>query len=247
MMTSIRDIFNFLDKIAPFDSQADDNSGLQIGDFASAVERAMVCLDATPQVIAQAAGLRCNLVVAHHQVIFHARKQLLSSDPAWLLARHGIACIASHAPLDCCPGGVNDLLVRRLGLGEAERWNDFIRLINLPESITTKALADLVAQKLGAHVRYCDAGKPITRAAICGGGGCHFLDELYGHADAYVTGDAGHHNFVEAAQHGLSLLAAGHFETEIQIVPALTERLRAAFPDVKWHAAEEHGVLCHAA
>lgn len=245
-MTSVRDIFNFLDKIAPFDSQADDNSGLQTGDFASPVECAMVCLDVTPQVIDQAAGLHCDLVVAHHQVIFHARKQLLSHDPAWLLARHGMACIASHAPLDCCPGGVNDLLCERLALGEMTRPDALLRLITLPNPMTAKALADHVSQKLDAHVRYLDAARPITTAAVCGGGGCHFLGELYGRADAYITGDAGHHNFIEAAQHGLSLIAAGHFETEIHIVPALAGRLREAFPAVEWHIADEQGAIKYA-
>ena len=248
MMTSVRDIYNFLDSLAPFDSQMEfDNSGLQCGDFASAVESAMACLDVTPQVIEQAAQVNCELIVAHHPVLFRARKQLLSHDPAWLLARRGMACIASHTPLDCCAGGVNDLLADRLGLGEAALLNSLIRLCTLPEPLTAKALADFVAQKLNAPVRYCDAGKPITQVAICGGEGCHFLEDVYGHANAFLTGDAGHHDFLDAAQHSLTLIAAGHFETEIQIIPVLTEKLRAAFPDVKWHIAEEHGVMRHAA
>jgi len=229
-----------------------DNSGLQCGDIEAPVERAMVCLDVTPRVIEQAARADCGLIVAHHPVLFRARKQLLSHDPAWLLARHGMACIASHTPLDCCAGGVNDLLEEQFDLGEIARLGDLIRLCTLPEPLTAKAFADLVSRKLGATVRYSDAGKPIRKIAICGGEGCHFLDEVYAHADAkgvpdaFLTGDAGHHDFLEAAQHGLSLIAAGHFETEIQIVPALAQRLRGAFPDVKWHIAEEHGVIRHA-
>jgi len=223
-----------------------DNSGLQTGDFAMPVASAMVCLDVTAQVIAQAAQHNCGLIVAHHPVLFRARKQLPSHDPAWLLARHGMACIASHTPLDCCAGGVNDLLAEKLGLDVYARLNDLIRLCALPSPLTTRAFADLVSQKLNASVRYCDAGRPITRVALCGGEGCHFLEDIYGHADACLTGDAGHHDFLDAAQQGLSLIAAGHFETEIQIVPALAEKLRAAFPDVTWHIAGEHGVICHA-
>jgi len=229
-----------------------DNSGLQCGDFDAPVEAAMVCLDATPDVIAQAARARCGLIVAHHPVLFHARRQLLGSDPAWLLARHGMACIASHTPLDCCAGGVNDLLAQKLGLGEVTRLNDLIRLCTLsssltgPEPLTAKDLADLVAQKLGARVRYCGAGRPIATVALCGGLGGHFLADVYGHADAYVTGDADHHNFLDAAQHGLTLVAAGHFETEIPLIPALAQWLRAAFPAVEWHTADEYGVINYA-
>ncbi|MCL1952357.1 MAG: Nif3-like dinuclear metal center hexameric protein [Oscillospiraceae bacterium] len=247
-MTSVCDIYEYLDHFAPFASQMEfDNSGLQCGDFACAVERAMVCLDVTPRVVEQAARARCELIIAHHPVLFRARKQLPAHDPAWLLARHGMSCIASHTPLDCCSGGVNDLLVRLLGLGEPALLPPLLRLCTLPEPLAAKALAALVSQKLSASVRYCDAERPITTVAICAGEGCHFLEEAYGRADAFLTGDAGHHDFLDAAQHGLALIAAGHFETEITLVPALTQRLRAAFPAVAWQIADEHGVLCHAA
>jgi dinuclear metal center YbgI/SA1388 family protein len=246
-MTSVRDIYDFLDHFAPFASQMEfDNSGLQCGGFACAVERAMVCLDVTPRVVAQAALARCELLVAHHPVLFRARKQLLGSDPAWLLARHGISCIASHTPLDCCAGGVNDLLAQLLDLGEPALLTPLIRLCTLPEPLAAKALADLVSRKLNTPVRYCGAEKPIATVAICAGEGCHFLEEAYGRAGAFLTGDAGHHDFLDAAQHGLALLAAGHYETEIPVVPALAERLRAAFPAVAWHIADEHGVIRHA-
>jgi len=252
-MTSVRDVYDFLDALAPFASQMEfDNSGLQCGDFQSAVQQGLVCLDVTPGVIEQAVQANCELIIAHHPVLFHARKQLLSRDPAWLLARHGLACIASHTPLDCCEGGVNDLLAGRLSLGKITKLNDLIRLITLPEPFTAKALADIASQKLSAPVRYIDAGKPISTIALCGGLGCHFLDDIYGRADtqgvidAMLTGDADHHNFLDAAQNGMTLLAAGHFETEIHIVPALAQRLRAAFPAVQWHIANEYGAIQHA-
>ena len=246
-MTSVLDIYDFLDSIAPFDTQlAFDNSGLQTGDFDTPVKSAMVCLDVTPQVIEQAVRAGCNLIIAHHPVLFHARKQLLSIDPAWLLARHGMACIASHTPLDRCAGGVNDLLAGLLGLGEPMLLSPLVRLCTLARPLSAKALAGLVSQKLDTPVRYSDAGAPINKIAVCGGQGCHFLDEIYGHADAYLTGDAGHHDFLDAAQHGLTLLAAGHYETEILLIPSLAEQLRAAFPGVKWHIADEYGAIKHA-
>jgi len=246
-MTSVRDIYDFLDSFAPFASQMPfDNSGLQCGEFAWPVASAMVCLDVTPQVIGQAARAGCNMIVSHHPVLFHARKQLLGSDPAWLLARHGMACIASHTPLDCCQGGVNDLLAQALGLGEITRLGDLIRICALRNPLSAKALADLAAQRLNARVRFRDAGKPIARVAICGGLGCHFLGEAYGNADAFLTGDADHHDFLDAAQNGLTLVAAGHYETEIPIVPALAERLRAAFPAARWHIPAEEGAIQYA-
>ncbi|MCL2494818.1 MAG: Nif3-like dinuclear metal center hexameric protein [Oscillospiraceae bacterium] len=250
-MTSVRDIYSFIDSFAPFASQMDfDNSGLQTGDFAMPVERAMVCLDATPAVIEQAARAKCGLLITHHPVLFHARRQLLSDDPAWLLARRGMACIASHTPLDIW--SVNDLLAQRLFPGRVTRLNELIRVCTLSQPMDAATLAAHAARRLNAQVRYCDAGRPIAAVAVCGGLGCKLIGEVIGRAgeegvpDAFLTGDAGHHDFLDAARHGLTLLAAGHFETEIHIVPALAEKLRAAFPAVEWLIPNEYGVINYA-
>ena len=245
-MIFVRDIYDWLDRLTPFDTQLEiDNSGLQTGDLSQRVTRAMVCLDVTPETVSQAAAAGCELLVAHHPVLFNARKMILCGDPAWQLARHNISCIASHTPLDICTGGVNDVLARLLNLGETTQLDKLIRLITLPKPLTAKELAQAVASRLQAQVRYNDAGKVIKTVAVCGGAGCHFMEDVYGQADAFLTGDAGHHDFLDAAQHGLALVAAGHFETEHPMIPVLTDMLRADFPTVAWHIAQEAGI-CHA-
>lgn len=247
MMTYVRDVYDFLNQIAPFAMQMDfDNSGLQTGSFLMPVTHAMVSLDASPGVIEQAAAAGCELIVAHHPVLFRARKQLLDHDPAWLLAKHGLACIAAHTPYDMCAGGVNDVLAQHLALGETTQIGALLRVCTLPQPMTAAELSGIVKQRLGAPVRYCDAGKPIQTVALCGGLGGTFLLEVCGHADAYLTGDADHHNFLDALQHGISLFAAGHYETEIIAVSALAQRLQAAFPAVEWHTAEETSVVTYA-
>ena len=241
-MISVRDIYNFLDRLAPFGTQMEgDNSGLQVGDFSQEVRRGMLCLDITPQVISQAVQANCDVIIAHHPVLFHARKQFLSHDPAWMLARHGIAAIASHTPLDRCPGGVSDTLALRLGFSP-QPSDALFRLCKLPKALTASALAAQVKQRLEVPVRYCDGGQKISVVAICGGSGGGFLEESYGHAQAYVTGEVKHSDFLEAQRHGISLVAAGHFETEVLIVPVLAAWLREAFPAIAWHSAKENGV-----
>ena len=47
-MTTIYDIFNFIDSFAPFESQMNfDNSGLLVGDFSKKVKKSLICLDIT--------------------------------------------------------------------------------------------------------------------------------------------------------------------------------------------------------
>jgi len=173
--------------------------------------------------------------------MYTPRRQLLSSDPAWLLARHGIAAIASHTPLDRCVGGVNDVLAQTLDLGEISPSGDFFRLCRLPEPVTAKTLAVHVKDRLGAAVRFNDAGKIITTVAVCGGSGGGFLEEVAPLADAYVTGEVKHSDMLRAEVMGLTLLAAGHFETEAPMIPALAAWMRDAFPAVAWHIANEYG------
>ncbi|MDR3314265.1 MAG: Nif3-like dinuclear metal center hexameric protein [Oscillospiraceae bacterium] len=245
-MPVVRDIFAWLDAFAPLATQMDfDNSGLLTGDASAPVTRVLLALDVTAAVVEAAARQGAELIVAHHPVIFHARKQLLAGDPAYALARRGVACIAWHTPLDAAPGGVNDVLAATLGLQgvallPAAGCPVPCARIGTVEPQSAAELARRVAALLGAAVRYCDAGRTITRVAVCGGAGAFLLPELHtAQVDAYITGDADHHDFLDARQAGVSLLAAGHYETEIPVIPALAERLRAAFPALVITVAEE--------
>ena len=54
-MVTVGEIYNYLDKIAPFNNQdKTDNAGLIIGDYNAKVNKILVCLDVTNKVIAEA-------------------------------------------------------------------------------------------------------------------------------------------------------------------------------------------------
>ena len=56
-MTSVFDIYNYLDSVAPFSTQEEwDNSGLVIGGN-EAVTKAVLCLDAAKDVVRYAADI----------------------------------------------------------------------------------------------------------------------------------------------------------------------------------------------
>ena len=48
----------------------------------------------------------------------------------------------------------------------------------------------------------------------------------------YFTGDAKHHEILDAAEYGLSVAAAGHFQTEYPAVVSLKNRVQAQFPEI---------------
>jgi dinuclear metal center YbgI/SA1388 family protein len=244
-LTTVGDIYQYLDRFAPFSTQLEwDNAGLLLGSFEQEVRRAVVCLDVGAGHVATQTGLPVDLVVSHHPVLFHARKQFTNPrEPAMALLRQGCAAIAFHTNYDICPGGMNDSFAARLGLQSVQALPCGARVGLLPRSMDALHLAEFVSHSLGVcgsrvPVRYCLAGGTIRRVAVCSGGGCSLLSAIYGLAEAYVTGDAEHHDFLEAAQQGVSLLAAGHYHTEIIGISPLCERLRGAFPQVEWECFE---------
>ncbi len=81
-----------------------------------------------------------------------------------------------------------------------------------------------------------DANKPVRTVAV-GGGACAFLlpDALRLGADALITSDVRHHEFVDAEARGILLLDAGHAQTETPGIRRLSERLADALPGVAVH------------
>ncbi len=240
-MFCVKDFYEYLDTIAPFDRQESwDNSGLLVGDSAQQVETLAVALDITPEAVHWAEKEGAQLFVSHHPVIFHAQKQFLAQEPAYLLAQAGMSAICAHTSLDVAQGGVNDVLAERLGLAAvevvpAQEGAPLLR-IGRVEPMDAQALAGLVSRRLHAAVRMAavDGEQRITRVAICGGAGADLMAEAQAAgADAYVTGDASHHEFLEARQRGLTLLAAGHYETENPVADVLAQKLSARFPGVR--------------
>ena len=67
----IKEITQFLEGIAPLDYQESyDNSGLIVGDENKKVTSVLICLDSVEEVIDEAIENGCNLVIAHHPIVF---------------------------------------------------------------------------------------------------------------------------------------------------------------------------------
>jgi len=87
-----------------------------------------------------------------------------------------------------------------------------------------------VSTKLKTAVRYSDGnGKLISTVAVCGGSGSELLkDAAASNADAFVTADIKYHTFHDA-KNKILLIDAGHYETEIHILPEIKLRLTQFF------------------
>ena len=260
-MAQVKDIYNYIDSIAPFVTQMDfDNAGLLVGRSRAQVDKVLVALDITAEVIREALDLGVQLIVAHHPVIFHPLKAITDGDPTGekvlALAEHGIAAICAHTNLDAARDGVNDRLAQALGLSEigqlhqdgVDEWGrpygiGRVGVLNTNRPVDTAAFAAMVKQKLGAaSVRYTDAGKDVCRVAV-GGGSCGSMlsDAVAAGCDTFVTADVKYDVFLEAKELGINLLDAGHFSTENVVVAPLARGLQEAFPELCVYVSGVHG------
>lgn len=124
-MVKGKELIRIMEEWAPPTLAVDgDRIGLQVGSPENEVSRVLVALEVTEQVVDEAIRLGANWIVAHHAVIFRPLSELRTDRPIGrlmqkLLANH-INVYIAHTNLDTAVGGVNDVLVERLGLQEVE-------------------------------------------------------------------------------------------------------------------------------
>lgn len=240
----VKDIYNFIDSFAPFTTQEDwDNSGLLIGDPETETDKVLVALDVTENEIIKAEKAGAGLIVTHHPVIFRPCRNVLSSSLVYKAVRKNISVISAHTNLDKAPGGVNDTLCEVLDLDykkEApEIAGGFLNTGNLKKAMCADELAVYIKNILGGSVNYSDGGKIIKKVAVCSGSGAEFTNEAMKlGCEAFITGDASYHAFLDAKNLGLSVFAAGHYETEVIIVKKLIELLSAEFKNTEFIASD---------
>lgn len=227
---TVHEILEYIDSRAPFATAEEwDNPGLLVGSGTQPVSRVLVALDATDGALKTAKAVGAELILTHHPVIFTPLRRLTGDSLPYRLAAEGIALIAAHTNLDKAAGGVNDTLAQQLGLTDVTVAADGITRIGvLPETEDPTAFARRVATALDAPVRL-GGRRPVRTVAVCGGSGGDFIPTLIGQADAFVTGEVKHHQWLEAAE-DLTLVEAGHYATEVPVVDTLCEWLQEAFP-----------------
>ena len=209
-----------------------DNDGLMCcPDAEKDVRRVLIALDVTAEVAEQAVAGGYDLVVSHHPLIFRPLKSINPMAPVAKkvirLLTSGITVMSFHTRLDAVRGGVNDCLAAALSLTDpvpfGNEGEEIGRIGELPEEMTLADFAERVKQVTGApYVTVGDAGVAVRRVAVLGGSGSDDVAaaEAAG-ADTYLTGELGHHHLTDCPEHGVNLLAAGHFFTENLVCEAL--------------------------
>lgn len=243
MSIKIQDIIELLERKLPLKLQESwDNSGLQVGSTSSLCTGVLLCLDVTERIVEEAKAKGCNLIVAHHPLLFRGLKCI--GDRSYversvtLAIKYDISIYAAHTNADTAPEGLNYLLGQKLGLenisilapnlsGEAG-----LGVIgNLKEEMELSAfIAHLASSFDSKQVRRSPyTPQSVKRVALCGGAGAflHSRARELG-ADVFITGEAKYNDYFDAE--GISLITIGHYESEYIVCKLFEQIIDAEYP-----------------
>jgi dinuclear metal center YbgI/SA1388 family protein len=121
MVYLIKDIISYLESMAPRAYQESyDNAGLIVGNPLNEVTGIICSLDVTENVVKEAEKKKCNLIVAHHPIVFKGLKSLTGKNyverTVIAAIKKDIAIYAIHTNLDAVSQGVNKKIAEKLGV-----------------------------------------------------------------------------------------------------------------------------------
>lgn len=234
-----KEVIAALERFAPLPLQESyDNAGLQVGLTEAEVSGVLLCLDVTEAVLEEAVQLGCNMVVAHHPLVFRALRRVGEATYVERCVRYAvkndITIYAAHTNLDNAVGGVNYEIANRLGLESVSALHDngnggasgVIGI--LPEPMEAARFISMVKERFGIECAMCNQllERPISKVALCGGAGDFLLtDALQMGADAFLTGEMHYHQYF-GTEGAIQIVVMGHYQSE-QYTCHLLERIIA--------------------
>lgn len=255
-MPTVREIEKAIFDWAPKETAFSwDNVGHLIGERDREMNKILVALDITPDVVREAVDGGYDLIVSHHPIMNCAWSPVQSvRDDSQLgnmmisLIRNHISAICMHTNLDAAQGGVNDVLAARLGVENAELMDGgdgIVRAGLLKEPMDLQCFLGRIRESLRPNgIRYVDGGRSVHRVAV-GGGACgdYFAAAAAHGCDTLVTSDVKYNQFLDAKELGLTLIDAGHYPTEDCICPVMVQFLKERFPQLLIQKSVSHREL----
>ena len=218
----IANIISFLESVAhPSLQENYDNAGLITGEASWECTGIICSLDATEEVVKEAMDKKCNLIVAHHPVIFGGLKKINGKNyvekTVIAAIKNDIAIYAIHTNLDNMIEGVSGRMATMLGLKN-------ITVLS-PKEGTLKKLFTFVPVDKAAEIR--------NAIFVAGGGHIGNYSECSFNAAGTGTFKAG-----QATNPYVGNIGEQHFENELKIeiiFPAFLENkviaaMKAAHP-----------------
>ncbi len=256
MTYSVADAIGVIEAAFPLEWQDDwDNSGLIVGDKTAPLRGVLLSLDVTEAVVDEAIERDCNLIIAHHPILFRGLKRLTGQTEEQRVVakaiKHDISIFAAHTCMDKSPRGTSARLAQMLGLTdvhilkcerEVQNGDEIVPVGygvvgKLPHKMSSTEFLDHLKEKLQLNcVRHSDVVDVVERVAICTGSGSEFISTAKASgAQAYVTADIKYHQF-QQVEGAMMIADIGHFESEVIckeiFSELLTEKLHTFAPSL---------------
>ncbi len=199
-------------------------NGLEV-DGEKSIKKVAFMVDASEEGFGRAVDCSADMVIVHHGLFFGHIKNITGNlyKRIKILTDNNISLYAAHLPLDVHPvlgnnaqiakllslknvktyslGGYDDIMT--MGeLSSALQWDDFLAEIN---------------KRLKTESRFIKFGPDkIKKVAVISGSGCEAVEMSAGlDADVFITGESKLSAYHTAKESGISVVFAGHYNTEV--------------------------------
>lgn len=202
-----------------------DNVGLLLGKSNKEVNKILVCLDISKEVIDFSINNDIDAIISHHPLIlFSNLKKIVDNDFLGKkiidLIKNDISVYSAHTNLDIAINGLNDYLLDKLNFDGKKREIELkaLRIIDLYKEMDIEEVVDKIKKELEVeNIRVVKKNKntKIKSIAITTGAGSSYIGELLNSVDLFITGDLTHHKALDAIEQGLYLIDLDHYLSEI--------------------------------
>ena len=200
------EIVKRIENFAPLElAESWDCSGWLVETKNANIQKVLLALTVTGDVVRQAKAKNCDMIISHHPLFFVPFNY------------KDIDIYCAHTNMDRAEGGTTDKLINVLGLTKTKNIGDFTRLVSLDKPLAIKNFIDIL-KTISPNMRYVNnfGAEMIKNIAFCAGSGSEFIREAYENgADAFVTGDLKFHTALDSP---IAVFDIGHFESEIKVL-----------------------------
>jgi dinuclear metal center YbgI/SA1388 family protein len=168
----LAELCKYLDNAIPLSFQEDyDNSGLQVGLPEKEISAALLTIDITEEVMDEAIGKGCDLIISHHPLIFGGIKKIAGRSYQekiiYRAIKEDIAVYSAHTNLDAVSFGVSRKMADKLGLNRVRVLvplkNKLLKLVTfIPESHLEKVREALFEAGAGVIGNYDKCGFTVA-------------------------------------------------------------------------------------
>lgn len=252
-------LLNKLEEIMPCNLAMDwDNVGLLIGSEKKEINKILVGLDLTKELLDIAIKEKVDSIITHHPLIFSKINKITDSTSLGIkiidLIKSNISYIAMHTNYDVAPNCMTKASFSKLNMDfkeVLEETNIFGNksvgiggISKLDRPMTLGEVAKVIKDKFALEktVVYGNLDESFDKIAISPGSGKGMYKEARKKSvKLLITGDITHHEGLDAMEEGISIIDAGHYGIEKVFIDDIENKLKDidnTFDIIKYYKEE---------